>query len=201
MVQFLIVFLAGMAVMLVTALVFYNFVGQGAAISSQSADWALFGDYFGGVAGTILAFVSVILFFYTILQQRKALEHTQDEALKLDVLRFLAKLDEDIESWLRRELAREPNQLVQFGDIVRGIVPSRGMNLTELSAANERLLQITCQYCAAIQLYQVNTNEPFIYRYHAKKADELLTYLSKNLQSLNSMAQVSISNCQNCLDG
>lgn len=196
MIQIALVFIAGMAVMLGVAWAFYRHVGTGLPLSACGNDWGVFGDYFGGVAGTVLAFISVLLLVYTILQQRKQIELTKDEALKVDVLRFLSKLDDDIESWLRRELACDPDQLVEFGDIVRGIVKPNGVNQRELSSAAERLLQLTCQYCSAIALYKDNVNAHFICQYHSTKAEELVGYLEKNLDKLGQMSGPSLAFCK-----
>lgn len=196
MIQIVLVFIAGMAVMLGVASAFYWVVGAEFPLSSDGSDWGVFGDYFGGVGGTILAFISILLLVYTILQQRMQIEITQDEALKLDVLRFLSKLDDDIESWLRREIAIGHDKSIEFGDIVRGIVKATGADWRELSAAAERLLQLTCQYCSAIALYKDNVNAHFICRYHSTKAGELIRYLENNMGNLGQMSRLSLEFCK-----
>ena len=51
----------------------------GRILSDDVKEWALFGDYFGGVVGVSLAFTSFIALLYTIHMQAKELSATTSE--------------------------------------------------------------------------------------------------------------------------
>ncbi|MGB1560939.1 MAG: hypothetical protein ACPHN2_05500 [Sinimarinibacterium flocculans] len=68
MIRVALVFLVGAAIMIAAVAVFHQFVGSGLPLSTSGQDWGVFGDYFGGVAGTLLSFLSILLIVYTIHQ-------------------------------------------------------------------------------------------------------------------------------------
>ena len=200
--RFRLVFLVGTAIIIASVVVFHLFVGIGHPLSGSGQDWGVFGDYFGGVVGALFSFLSVLLIVYTIDQQNVQIASARDESLKRDLLLHVSKADEEIERWLQKKLASVSNvQPVEFGDIVWGLVDASCARPAELTAALNRLLVLTCNYCASIALYKDNINTHFVFQQHRQKAEELISFLSHHLDKLPLMAAPSLDFCRLHLHG
>ena len=164
--------------------------------------WAQFGTYFGGVAGPLLTFLTVLLLVYTINQQTGQIASADRETLKRDLLAHITKADEEIDHWLQRQLPapRPDGYMVEFGDIVWGLVKFDGASIPEFRIALARLHTLTCLYCEALGLYRDNINLYFIFTYHRKKAESLLAFLQKNKEHLDPMLDISIAFCRTNLE-
>ena len=159
MIRIVFVFLVGVAAIAAVCLMFYLLVGVGLPFSKVAQDWAIFGNYFGGVVGSLLSFFSILLIVYTIHQQSLQIEFVQKETLKRDLLQSVSKADEEIERWLQRRLSAASHEKdIEFGDIVWGIVRQNYADQVEFKAALTRLYKLTCMYCAALGLYKENIN-------------------------------------------
>lgn len=178
--------------------VFYFAVGINQHLSESINDWAAFGGYFGGVAAPLLSFISIILILQTIHSQRIA-------AQKQDLLAYVSKAEEDVDSWLKRRLAvasiGSEKDTVEFGDVVWGIADVTYVNKKEFTHALEHLLKLTCKYSESISLYQDNINTYFVIKHHRMKAQDILGFIKHNNDSVNPMAPASIQACFNLLDG
>ena len=193
--------LIGLLVLSLCAGAFYLYVGVGKSISGNGADWSDFGGFYGGVLGPILSFVSIILLVYTINQQADANELTSHETTKLDMLRYMSGSEQEIESWLKTELASsQSNKAVQLELIVWGLVKPSYANQQELGACLERLLKLTCAYCSSIALYEANVDPYFIYKQHHSKATELIEFLNQHVALLGQMAGPSLAMCEHLLN-
>jgi hypothetical protein len=160
-------------------------------------DWGIFGDYFGGVSGAFLSFISILLIVYTIDQQSRQIEHARQEAFKNDLLQNVSKADDEIDRWLRKRLAaQQGDKDVEFGDIVWGIVPPSYASSKEFSAAIVRLHKLTCTYCVTLGLYKDNIDTYFIFQQHRQKADELIAFLEQHQDKLSNMAGPSLGFCK-----
>ena len=180
---------------------FYFYVGIGKSISANGSDWSDFGDFYGGVAGPILSFISIILLIYTINQQADANKLTSAEITKLDMLRYISGSQQEIESWLKTELASsQSNSAVPLGLIVRGVVKPDYVDQQKLGICLERLLKLTCAYCSSIALYEANVDSYFIYKQHHSTATELIEFLKQYVGLLGQMAGPSLAMCEHLLD-
>lgn len=193
--------LLGLTALILCSWAYYVYVGFDKSISSSGSDWANFGSYIGGVASPVLSFLSIILLVYTIHQQSEANSHTNDETIKLDMLRYISKCEQEIDSWLKTELASSiSDKEVQFGHIVWGLVEPSYVNQKELRGCLERLLKLTCSYCSSITLYEANVDPYFIYKQHYSKAIELINFLEKHVALLDQMAGPSLALSKNMLN-
>ena len=158
---------------------YYAHVGIGQVFSTHGEAWAYFGEYFGGVAGALLSFISILLLVYTVNLQIQQQSRIQKETLKRDVLAHIAKADKEIDQWLQRKLATNTvsEQTVEFGDVVWGILLDALVSAIEFKPAVRRLNRLTFLYCEALALYRANINEHFIFRYHKQKAQSLVDFL------------------------
>lgn len=199
--KLLIIILIGLLALSLCAAAFYFYVGVGKSISANGADWSDFGGFYGGVVGPILSFISIILLVYSINQQADANELTSDETTKLDMLRYMSGSEQEIELWLKTELASsQSNKEVQLGLIVWGVVKPNYVNQQELGACLERLLKLTCAYCSSIALYEANVDPYFIYKQHCSKATELIEFLKQHVALLGQMAGPSLAMCEHLLN-
>lgn len=191
-----IVLLVGAAVISAVVSAYCYYVGSWGTFSTSAQDWGFFGDYFGGVTGSIFAFISAVLIVYTVQQQREQIEAAQDEALKLDVLRYVSTADEEIERWLQKKVIINGGVEVEFGDVVWGLAQASETRAESFSAAVNRLFKLTCMYCGALALYKDNVNPHFIFQYHRQKASELVAFLEKHQSKLGAMAGPSLQFCK-----
>lgn len=201
MIKIAVVFTAGIALIAGLSLAFYLTVGVGLPLSNAGDDWADFGSYFGGVAGAVFSFLSMLLIVYTLHQQGQQIESAQDDAQRLKLLEYVSKADDEIERWLQRRLMSRQGREIEFGDIVWGIVKPGYVEPQEFSAALTRLHKLTCAYCAALALYEDNVDPYFIFALHRQKADELLSFLEDHTSQLGQMAGPSLAICRAHLRG
>jgi hypothetical protein len=193
----------GLLIVSAVAGAYYIFVGEAQPLSSSGEDWGTFGDYFGGVAGALLSFLSILLLVYTIQLQVQQLSDSQHETLKRDLLAHVTKADDEIERWLQRKLAyvSMSGQTIEFGDVVWGILKCKDINPPEFERAVVRLHLLTCLYCEALGLYRDNIDPYFIFKYHRQKAKALLKFLEEHKALLGQMAGPSLQFCEMHLDG
>ena len=201
--RILFVFVVGLLLIAAVGGAYYAYVGFELPLSTRGQDWGEFGDYFGGVAGALLAFISVLLLVYTIHLQSEQLSSAQHEMLKRDLLAHVTKADDEIGHWLQRKLAAHniAGETVEFGDVVWGLLEPNYVNAKEFKLATIRLHELTCLYCEALALYRDNIDPYFIFKYHRQKAQSLLNFLKEHQDLLGQMSGPSLAFCQMHLDG
>lgn len=57
-------------------------------ISEKTGDWGVFGDYIGGVVGSVFALISAVLIYFTFKEQRKNYEHEKFENKFYELLKL-----------------------------------------------------------------------------------------------------------------
>lgn len=198
------------------ALLFFIATGMSLSFSHDSSEWARFGNYFGGVAGSLLSFFSVLLIYYTLEQTninlnisnkniemlKRQISIGEEESLKKDLLLYVEKHEREIDNWLKRNIAKYDveNEVVNFGDIVWGIVKiGYPKNDYEVSVCCIRLNKLLCSYCQAIRLYEDNINSHYVYHAHYLKAKELLEFLKKNKNFLETVGEATLDSCEDLL--
>jgi len=178
----------GLTTIIIVAGLFYWHVGRYWSISAKGEHWAYFGDYFGGVAGPLLAFISIILVLYTIQQQSKQLEAAHEDGIrrdeeetKRDLLLYIAKADEEIDRWLQRRIHAERSEANSpLADFVWGGVSASYFNQSELRSSISRLHRLTAHFCSAVALYRDNIDTHYVFRHYRDKAMELVRFFEKH---------------------
>lgn len=193
----LLILLFGLAIVITVPLAFYIFVGKGMPFSNSGSDWAAFGDYFGGVSGALLSFISIILVVYTIWKQQEQIKNTQKESQRSDVIKNIFLAYSEIEKYLQLKIAAKTDFVeVVFGHIVWGIVGKDYSQKHEFLKALQRLFQLTYMYCICIGEYKNNFNKiDFMYKVHSQKARELLKYIENNTEQKNEEFDSQMRNC------
>lgn len=197
------VFSIGLLLIAAVSGMYYAYVGFEKPLSINGEDWGQFGDYFGGVAGALLSFISILLLIYSIHLQSEQISDAQHEILKRDLLAHVTKADDEIEHWLQRKLANAnmAGETVEFGDVVWGILEPSYINAKDFKRALVRLHQLTCLYCEALALYRDEINPYFILKHHRQKAKSLLDFLEDHQSHLGQMAGPSLRYCRMHLNG
>ncbi|EHP3974198.1 hypothetical protein MT369_11645 [Vibrio parahaemolyticus] len=192
----------GLMVMISAVGAFYCFVGFDQPFSPDASDWSNFGSYFGGVVGPVFSFLSIVLLVYTVFQQSENINLATSEALKLDMLRYISRADEEIDSWLKTEIATvREGDTAQLSLVVWGVIGVDYVNPKELNACLNRLLKLVCSYSSAIALYEDNVDPYFVYKQHYTKAIELVEFLESHVSQLGQMAGPSLKICRHQLEG
>ncbi len=198
--EFLVVVILAVAVL---AAVFFSYfiIGEfSLSPSVTNTDWGAFGSYFGGVAGSALSFISVILVAYTLYLQRKQIGEIQKENIKQDNLRYIEKIDDELSMLLSENLKANNAEIFSFGDIVNGCISEEKIDFVQYKSLMDKLLKLTASYCQAISVYKDNVNSYFIYRVYWEKANELLNYLESKREFLYEMSGPTLLLCRNILD-
>ncbi|ELB2889507.1 hypothetical protein C1S86_25815 [Vibrio parahaemolyticus] len=192
----------GFIVMISAVGAFYYFVGVNQPVSLDASDWSNFGSYFGGVVGPVFSFLSIVLLVYTVFQQSENINLATSEAIKLDMLRYVSRADEEIDSWLKTEIATtREGDTAQLSLVVWGVIGVDYVNANELNACLNRLLKLVCSYSSAIALYEDNVDPYFVYKQHYTKAIELIEFLENHVDRLGQMAGPSLGICRHQLEG
>ncbi|TOL87873.1 hypothetical protein [Vibrio parahaemolyticus] len=172
-------------VVLGTGFTFYCNVGQGLELSDKGSDWASFGSYFGGVAGALLSFFSVLLLIITVWLQSSQIKQASEDSKNLELLGLVTRADNEIEQWLKIRPAKKSIEGdIEFSLIVWGLVDPSYINPKEFKSAFNRLISLTEMYCAAIELCA--TSELAIIDQHKRKCLELHAFLNKNWRTADS---------------
>ncbi len=177
--------LLALAVVLGTGVAFYLNVGIEVPISKKGGDWAAFGSYFGGVAGALLSFLSVLLLIGTVRLQSSQIKKSAEDAKNIELLNLVTRADTEIEQWLKIRPAKHKFEGdVEFGLVVWGIVQPSYLNPVELTPAFDRLVLLTEMYSVAIE--QCYPSGLAVIAQHKRKCEELLAFLNEHHKSANS---------------
>lgn len=196
-----IVALVGAAVLALVVLL-YVVYGQILPIGlSDASELDEFGTFFGGVAGPILSFISILLVVYTLKQQQEQSKAIYEENIKQDNLRYLNKIGEDIDRFMSTDIVLGGDQKVELGNLVYGVEKVLWGYEDESIRAINRLLKLTTHYCEAIAMYRENVNSYFVFKAHKLRASELVEYLETQVDLIGGMSGPTLAICRSHLNG
>lgn len=193
------------AIVIIGLAVFVYFQPAGLAVELEGLngiDWGDFGSFIGGVVGPLLLFIVLLMIIRTIRQQSQYFDKIFDESKRIEMLRHLGKIDDDITRLLSHEFA-VGGQYVQLGDLVDGLSDAN-IALRDnptYRATMDKLLKLTATYCEAIGSYRNDIASQFTFDIHQQRARELHAYLESNREVLNPMIKQALSYCKMHLDG
>lgn len=161
-----------------------------------------FGAFMAGAVAPLLLLIALVMITKTQRQQARYFDKIFDESKRLEMLRHLGKIDDDISRLLSHEFA-VGGHYVQLGDMVDGISEDTESlrDNPSFRAAMDRLLKLTATYCEAIGSYRNDISSQFTFDIHQQRARELHGYLEKNREVLNPMIKQALSYCKMHLDG
>lgn len=165
-------------------------------------NWGDFGSYMAGVVGPLLLFIILLMIISLMRKQASYFDKIFDESKRLEMLRHLGKIDDDITRLLCHELLVDGRR-VQLGELVDGLteVPDSLRNNASYRAAMDRLLKLTATYSEAIGTYRNDVASQFTFDIHLQRARELHSYLERNRSVLNPMIKQALSYCKMHLNG
>jgi uncharacterized membrane protein len=161
-------------------------------LSGNNADWGAFGNYFGGLLGSIFGFFSFVLLFVTVLQQEKQLEKVFDESLKQNHLKYMEVTNEDIRYLLQRKLSCKNGTYIEFGDLVLGSESNEVSDQKIFKVLLSRLLKYVAEYSNALHLYRDNFDQYFQFRAHNERVMALTDFIKSHETDLEEMEQVTL---------
>lgn len=166
------------------------------------ADLGDFGNFMAGTVGPLLLLIVLVMMIKTLRQQARYFDKIFDESKRLEMLRHLGKIDDDISRLLSHEFT-VGGHYVQLGDMVDGISEDTETlrDNPSFRAAMDKLLKLTATYCEAIGSYRNDISSQFTFDIHQQRARELHGYLEKNREVLNPMIKQALSYCKMHLDG
>lgn len=167
-----------------------------------TVDWGNFGNYMSGVAGPLLLFIILVMMISLIRKQASYFDKIFDESKRLEMLRHLGKIDDDLTRLLSHEFEVD-GRYVQLGDLVDGLADATELLRDNASygAAMEKLLKLTSIYCEAIGTYRNDVASQFTFDIHLQRGRELHSYLERNRDVLSPMIRQALSYCKMHLDG
>jgi hypothetical protein len=133
-------------------------------LSDKASDWGLFGDYFGGVLGTLFGGVSFVMLMGTLLLQEDQISTLAKQSLQQNHLNSMNIIYADIQYLLSRKLwiARKE---VEFGQVVVGDVGGQPTDPHAFRGMVFRLLEHVFEYTAAVRSYKANLDDEHIIQY------------------------------------
>lgn len=195
-----IVILFGLITLALTFGIYFFYGGFSLKASGANSDWGAFGSYFGGVAGPILTFVSVVLIAYTLYEQRRQAYFIHREAIKQDISSALRGLQLDINALLGKSVKLNNTQHVELLDFVYGSATHPDPKNKSYTALNDKLLRLTANYCEIIRAYEEDVDCDLVYRSHYRLARELLSYFKK-ASRVSAFGGIALDFCEILLDG
>lgn len=177
------------------------FGGFSHSFSSNSADWANFGNYFGGVAGPLLTFITIIALAITILIQRNQLENERRKSLLDQHLRLLDALYRDVEVVAKRPLSRLAGGEVTLETVLDGEIRPFEVDQGQLKNRLDDALRLIAFYCEAVALYRDNVSEYFDFKAFRERGAALLNRVKPFVGILGGISAITIEFCDMHLQG
>jgi hypothetical protein len=129
---------AVLAAILVHGIYLYEFGSP--QLSSNSEEWANFGDYLGGTLGTYFSFFAFIGVVATLMLQQQQLDQVQRQAKLDEIQRYLAYGSGKVDALLQQQPRTAPEALERM---LRGKVAPASVHNMLFAAVNLRLSQNT----------------------------------------------------------
>lgn len=180
----------------------YIFLGEfGNSLSHRIEDWTGFAAYFGGVAGSLLSFLALVVIARNMSIQQQALELAEDRVTAEQHLRLLDALYDDIREVLDRPLALTSGTTGSLRQVVYREVAANQVDAKLLTDRFDQLMRLTGQYCQAVSLYRENVTEFFDARIFADRGGRVLDLIKPFHHLLGSQGAPSIDMCDMLLQG
>lgn len=111
------------------ALIFYclNFGNNG--LSDITNDWGLFGDYFGGVIGTLISFVTIFLIYLTYTNQVRSTEKQQFETTFFSLLENQRDILKSLKGNIPKEIEGEKHGELEAYEFISGVASQLNLRL------------------------------------------------------------------------
>lgn len=186
------------------ALVVWSYFELGPIVDQLFAvnpDWSDFAVFFGGMLGPLFSLLALLAVVQLMRHQARYFNAIFNESKKLDTVRYLARIDEDIMNLLSRDMRLDDGRVAQFGDFIDGLVRADQQQDRSYKPAMDKLLKLTANYCEAIDTYRELLEGQLTYSIHKQRAQDLVAYLEQHPDALNPMSRQAITYCKMHLQG
>ncbi|KAF1684813.1 hypothetical protein B1992_14390 [Pseudoxanthomonas broegbernensis] len=198
-----------MAVLVVmgVAIPYWWFVGG--RISGNATDWAQFGDYFGGVAGPLLAVFSVVGLVLALLLQGRQIRQAEERSIAEQHLRSLQALSREMELLEARLLTvpatGEGNPALpvpqSMADVLDGLAPLHPAHRPMFRRLATLYAQVLGEYAATVAMYRENVLPYWDVRTFERRGRGWLARLQPHAGSLEGMGVVALAVIEHHLRG
>jgi len=181
----------------------YSLLGHfGRPFSRESIEWANFGAYVGGVAGSLLSFLALIAVAWTVRLQYEMLRRDQEKQTADQHIRWLDGIYRDILDVLHAPLQSSggPAPTTAWAVLHRE-VEQGAANQNMLKPRLEELLKLLLQYCEAVAEYRDNVTKYFDARIYRDRGARILDRLKPFLGVIGTNWAPTIEFCDMHLKG
>lgn len=183
-------------VVLGSAAVFFIALGKLPA-QINANDWSLFGAYFGGVAGPLLAFVTVMGLAFTLLMQNRQIEQVSENNLKDQHVRMLIEIGHDLNAIEDQHLDAD----VTLRNILNGSKDLPPASTGAFKAALQQYTKMLGHYAQGVELYRENISAHFDCRAFEQRGLRLLDRIEPYASHLDSMGKIALTIIKGHLEG
>lgn len=180
--------LGALAVVLVGGTIFFDALGK-PFNHITAADWAAFGTYFGGVAGPLLAFLTVVGLVLTLLMQNRQIEQVAEANLKDQHVRMLIEIGHDLAAMEHQHLDTE----LSLSDVLNGRTQLRRSTVNAFRIALQRYVKVLGYYAQGVELYRDNVSPYFDCRAFEQRGLRLLDRVEPYALHLDQMGPIALA--------
>lgn len=198
------ILLIALLMLVLMALVVWSYFELGPIVEhhfSVNPDWSDLAVFFGGMLGPLFSLLALLAVVQLMRHQARYFNGIFNESKKLDTVRYLARIDEDIINLLSRDIQLDDGRVAQFGDFIDGLVRAEQQQDRSYKPAMDKLLKLTANYCEAIDTYRELLEGQLTYSIHTQRARELVAYLEQHPEALNPMSRQTVTYCKMHLQG
>ena len=177
-----------LAIVAGTSWIYFNALNVPFA-SLKATDWISFGTYFGGVAGPLLTFLTVIGLVFTLLMQNHQLEQVSHSNLKDQHVRMLIEIGRDLDAMEAQHLSSD----VTLGSILSGAGSLQRPIEDSFRIALQRYVQVLGYYAQGVELYRDNISPYFDCRAFEQRGLRLLARVEPYGQYLGGMGGIGLA--------
>lgn len=142
----------------------------GSGISDDGQHWGQFGDYFGGVVGTLVTCVSVYWLGLTFSQQREQVMAARLEQKRLEILKYLEHIERHLSQMLELNIrAINGKKIHRLVDVLATIEAARIVDRYDFVEAFNNFLELLSSYCIGIGKVR-DTGDGWMIDYHTFRA-------------------------------
>lgn len=192
-------FVIALALVVIMALSVWGFFELGPILTEyygMTPNWGELGSFLGGVLAPLFSVIVLLAIVRLLKNQQRYFEGMMSANKSLDMMRYLAKVDEEIVNLLQRDIKLNDQRIAQFGDFVDGLIDTDQQQDKSFKLAMDKLLKLTTRYSEAIDNYQATAVDEHTFLIHQQRAKELVEYLEKHPEALNPMSRQAISYCK-----
>lgn len=193
--------LLGLAILAGTIGAYIWLGGFDPTLPHQSADWANFGTYVGGVAGPLLSFLALIAVVWTLRLQYQLLDRDRERQLADQHVRWLDAVYRDMQEILQAPLATVNGGATTLHAVLDKDADAAAISPALFKARLTELMELLGQYCQAVALYRDNITAYFDLKIFSDRGARILDRIKPFHTVLGNMSAISIEFCDMHLRG